>query len=45
MSFTEELRNASGDQWNRVINHKFTKDLSSGQVNRDGKDNKQPDRK
>jgi len=35
MTFTEELRGASGDQWNQVINHKFTKELASGNIDRD----------
>jgi thiaminase len=32
MRFTEELREAAGDQWNRIINHKFTKDLAAGTI-------------
>jgi thiaminase (transcriptional activator TenA) len=34
MSFTEELRLAAGDQWDRVIGHKFTKELASGTIDR-----------
>ena len=30
--FTEELRVAAGDQWERVINHRFTKLLASGTI-------------
>jgi thiaminase len=37
MSFTEELRAAAGDQWERVVNHKFTTELASGEIDRNGK--------
>ena len=33
-SFTEELRDAAGDRWDRVIHHKFTKELASGTIDR-----------
>ncbi|KAL7509173.1 hypothetical protein ACHAXN_006180 [Cyclotella atomus] len=36
-SFTEELRAAAGDQWERVVNHKFTTELASGKIDRNGK--------
>jgi thiaminase/transcriptional activator TenA len=32
--FTDTLREAAGDQWDRVINHKFTKELASGSIDR-----------
>jgi thiaminase/transcriptional activator TenA len=32
--FTDALREAAGDQWDRVINHKFTKELASGSIDR-----------
>ena len=35
-SFTEELKAAAGDQWERVINHKFTTELASGKIDRNG---------
>lgn len=35
-SFTEELREAAGDQWERVISHKFTIELAKGEIDRDG---------
>jgi thiaminase/transcriptional activator TenA len=35
MRFTEELRDAAGDQWDRIINHKFTKDLAVGTIDRE----------
>jgi thiaminase (transcriptional activator TenA) len=34
-SFTEELRDTASAQWNRVIQHKFTKELAAGTVSRD----------
>ena len=37
-SFTEELREAAGDQWDRVINHKFTTELATGTIDRNGKE-------
>jgi thiaminase/transcriptional activator TenA len=30
--FTEELRAKAGDQWNRVVHHKFTKELAAGTI-------------
>mmetsp|Transcript_8257 Transcript_8257/g.19918 ORF Transcript_8257/g.19918 Transcript_8257/m.19918 type:complete len:211 (-) Transcript_8257:91-723(-) len=35
MRYTDQLREAAGDQWNRVINHKFTKDLAAGTIDHD----------
>ena len=32
--FTDELREAAGDQWNRVISHKFTLELAAGTIDR-----------
>ena len=37
ISFTEELRVAAGDQWERVINHKFTTELAKGDIDKCGK--------
>lgn len=34
-SFTEELREAAGDQWERVIGHKFTVELARGEIDRE----------
>lgn len=34
MNFTEELRLAAGDQWDRVIDHRFTKELALGTIDR-----------
>lgn len=34
-TFTEELREAAGDQWDRVINHRFTTELAKGDIDRD----------
>lgn len=28
--FTDELKNAAGEQWNRIVNHKFTVELADG---------------
>lgn len=36
-SFTDELRAAAGEQWDRIINHKFTTELASGKIDRNGK--------
>ena len=33
-TFTEELREAAGDQWTRVINHRFTTELARGDIDR-----------
>jgi thiaminase/transcriptional activator TenA len=33
-SFSEELRQAAGDQWTRVITHRFTTELASGTIDR-----------
>lgn len=30
--FTEALRTAAGAQWDRVVNHKFTNELASGEI-------------
>lgn len=35
-SFTEELKAAAGEQWERVVNHKFTTELASGKIDRNG---------
>lgn len=35
MRLTDQLRQAAGDQWDRVINHKFTKDLAAGAIERE----------
>ena len=32
--FTDELRAAAGPQWERVIHHKFTKELAAGSIDR-----------
>ena len=34
--FTDQLRLAAGHQWERVVNHKFTRELAAGTLNRDG---------
>lgn len=34
-TFTEELRAAAGNQWDRVINHRFTTELAKGDIDRD----------
>jgi len=34
-SFTEQLRDSAGDQWNRVINHKFTIELANGSIKKE----------
>lgn len=33
--FTETLREAAGDQWNRVITHKFTTEIAAGTIDRE----------
>ena len=35
--FTDALRESAGEQWGRVVEHKFTKELASGTIDRDGK--------
>jgi thiaminase/transcriptional activator TenA len=35
MTFTEDLRAAAGEQWNRVVHHKFTKELAAGTIDRE----------
>jgi thiaminase/transcriptional activator TenA len=35
MVFTEDLRAAAGEQWNRVVHHKFTKELAKGTIDRE----------
>ena len=32
--YTDELRTKAGDQWNRVIHHKFTTELAAGTIDR-----------
>jgi thiaminase len=34
--FTDTLREAAGEQWDRVITHKFTKELAAGTIDRKG---------
>ncbi|KAL7467034.1 hypothetical protein ACHAXS_007305 [Conticribra weissflogii] len=34
-TFTEELREAAGDQWDRVVNHKFTTELARGDIDKE----------
>ena len=34
--FTETLRLAADEQWDRVINHKFAKELAAGTIDRNG---------
>lgn len=34
MTFSEELKAASGDQWERVVNHQFTDELANGTIDR-----------
>eukprot|EP00547_Thalassionema_nitzschioides_P009988 CAMPEP_0194229826 /NCGR_PEP_ID=MMETSP0156-20130528/44092_1 /TAXON_ID=33649 /ORGANISM="Thalassionema nitzschioides, Strain L26-B" /LENGTH=138 /DNA_ID=CAMNT_0038962387 /DNA_START=98 /DNA_END=511 /DNA_ORIENTATION=+ len=34
-AFTEKLRDAAGDQWNRVIQHRFTLELAAGTISTD----------
>jgi thiaminase/transcriptional activator TenA len=33
--FTDDLRAKAGDQWNRVVNHKFTKELAAGTIDKE----------
>ena len=33
--FTEELRDAAGAQWTRVVNHQFTNELAAGTIDRE----------
>jgi len=35
MRFTDELRIKAGDQWERVINHRFTKELAAGTIDKE----------
>mmetsp|Transcript_4246 Transcript_4246/g.6222 ORF Transcript_4246/g.6222 Transcript_4246/m.6222 type:complete len:218 (-) Transcript_4246:101-754(-) len=35
MTFTEELRDAAGDRWERVISHKFADELADGSIDRE----------
>lgn len=34
MRFTDELRLAAGDQWHRVVNHRFSTELADGSIDR-----------
>mmetsp|Transcript_15596 Transcript_15596/g.31285 ORF Transcript_15596/g.31285 Transcript_15596/m.31285 type:complete len:258 (+) Transcript_15596:94-867(+) len=34
-TFTEQLREAAGDQWDRVVNHKFTTELAKGDIDKE----------
>ena len=36
ISFTEELRAAAGDQWERITNHTFTQQLAKGEIDKGG---------
>jgi len=33
--FTDELRATAGDQWNRVVHHRFTKELAEGTIDKE----------
>jgi thiaminase/transcriptional activator TenA len=33
--FTEKLKASSGEQWNRVVTHRFTKELAAGTIDRE----------
>ena len=35
LTLTNQLQKASGEQWNRVVTHKFTSEVASGTINRD----------
>ena len=37
MRFTEALREENAEQWERVTKHKFTSELASGNIDREGK--------
>jgi len=37
-AFTNSLKEAAGDQWNRIVNHKFTTEIGNGSIDRDGKE-------
>ena len=34
--FTEELKSAAGEQWERLVNHKFTVELANGTIDPNG---------
>jgi thiaminase/transcriptional activator TenA len=34
LRFTEDLRHAAGEQWDRIVNHKFTRELAAGTIDR-----------
>jgi thiaminase/transcriptional activator TenA len=34
MKFTDELREVTGEQWERVVNHRFTNELAAGTIDR-----------
>jgi len=34
-AFTNSLKEAAGDQWNRIVNHKFTTEIGNGSIDRD----------
>ena len=33
-TYTDELRAKAGDQWNRIVHHKFTKELAAGTIDK-----------
>jgi len=33
-AFTNSLKEAAGDQWNRIVNHKFTTEIGDGSIDR-----------
>lgn len=35
-AFSDELRNLAGDQWDRIIGHRFTVELAKGEVGNEG---------
>jgi thiaminase/transcriptional activator TenA len=35
MRFSAKLQEAAGPQWDRVVNHKFTNELASGNIDRE----------
>ncbi len=37
LRFTDELRQAAGEQWDRIIHHRFTDEVAAGTIDRKGK--------
>ena len=35
-AFSEQLRQAAGDQWERIVQHRFTTELAAGTIDRQG---------